>query len=283
MKNHFRAASVRKWSVRTRETRSLTARMAFTLIEILVVVVIISLMFALFAPTFSRARKASRNAVCLSNLRQFASAAGAYTHDQDGRYPIAQYMAIEGHRQIWYKWDFTTIKDKQLRRYITKPGIMWRSKTNDQIHQCPEFEGGANAPGSATGSTGQPTEPYTGYNYNTSYIGHGQGELREEPASVQDIRRPTLCAMFGDGEYETGANKFMRAPWDDVENDGDDFDGRSAGTQGYRHLDRTNVAWADGHAASWPDRYTETEPGEKDRIAPATGFLSPDNRLYDLK
>jgi len=256
---------------------------AFTLIEIMVVIAVIALLLAILLPAVSRARQAGQGAVCLSNLRQFASAAHVYTYEQSGRYPIAQYMATEGHLMIWYKWDFTTIKDKQQRRFITQPGLLWAGKAPERIQQCPSFNGGANAPGSDTNAQGRPTERYTGYNYNTSYVGHGEGENpRQEPASVQEIHRPAACVLFGDGEYSAGANKFMRAPWDDVHHGGDDFDGRSAGTQGYRHLGRTNVAWCDGHAVSWADLYTETEQAEQELIAPGTGFLSPDNRLYDL-
>jgi prepilin-type processing-associated H-X9-DG protein len=73
----------------------------------------------------------------------------------------------------------------------------------------------------------------------------------------------------------------MRAPWP---NPGDAaFFGRSAGTQGYRHLGRTNVVFCDGHAESIRQCYTDTDPAEAANIAPGTGFLSPDNSLYDLE
>jgi prepilin-type processing-associated H-X9-DG protein len=73
----------------------------------------------------------------------------------------------------------------------------------------------------------------------------------------------------------------MRAPWP---NPGDlGFFGRFAGTQGYRHRGMTNVAFCDGHAESWDERHAETLPAEQPNIAPSTGFLSPDNRLYDLQ
>ena len=73
----------------------------------------------------------------------------------------------------------------------------------------------------------------------------------------------------------------MRAPW---RNPGDEqFTGRYAGTQGYRHLERTNVAFCDGHAETRWQRYTDTYPPDQEKIAPGTGFLSPDNSLYDLE
>lgn len=89
----------------------------------------------------------------------------------------------------------------------------------------------------------------------------------------------TRTAILGDGQFASGANKFMRAPFD---SEGDDtFNGRWAGTQGYRHRKMTNVAFCDGHAESLRERFTNTDDyGGPANIAPGTGFLSPDNRMY---
>jgi prepilin-type processing-associated H-X9-DG protein len=71
----------------------------------------------------------------------------------------------------------------------------------------------------------------------------------------------------------------MRAPWP---NPGDaTFRGRWSGTQGFRHSGKSNAAFADGHADSLTRRFTEVEEGG-DKVAPGTGFLSPDNSIYDL-
>jgi len=71
----------------------------------------------------------------------------------------------------------------------------------------------------------------------------------------------------------------MRAPFP---NPGDaSFTGRWAGTQGFRHQKRTNVSYADGHAASLSACYTNNADGAG-HVAPGTGFLSPDNSAYDL-
>ena len=140
-----------------------------------------------------------------------------------------------------------------------------------EIQQCPSYRQAGNAD----------IEPFTGYNYNTSYIGHGSAESIPQPARYLEVKNPAQTALFGDGEYEGGANKYMRAPW---ANPGDlSFNGRYAGTQGFRHRGRTNVAFCDGHAQAMKDCYLETYPEDQKMIAEGTGFLSPDNRLYDLK
>jgi len=249
--------------------RYLGARGAFTIIELMVVVGIIALLASILLPALARARRQAASAACLSNLRQFVFAAQAYSQSHRDRYPIAQYAVMQFPRIIQYKWDFTTVVDTVAMTRTVKPGLLWTGGTDMEVHQCPSFKGDAQAPG----------EPYTGYNYNTSYIGHGQGEATVAPIIVTQVRRPADCALFGDGEFADGANKFMRSPYKDPQGGGDDLDNRTAGTQGFRHLGRTNVAFCDGHAATWGQRHTANSEGREP--APGTGFLSPDNRLYD--
>jgi prepilin-type N-terminal cleavage/methylation domain-containing protein/prepilin-type processing-associated H-X9-DG protein len=62
-----------EWSMDTRSTRR-----AFTLVELLVVVSIITLLVALLFPALSAAREASRQSVCQNNLRQFGVGLMAY-------------------------------------------------------------------------------------------------------------------------------------------------------------------------------------------------------------
>jgi prepilin-type processing-associated H-X9-DG protein len=94
------------------------------------------------------------------------------------------------------------------------------------------------------------------------------------------VLHPSGTVIFGDGEYGAGANKFMRAP---LPNPGDvAFKGRWAGTQGFRHDNKSNAAFCDGHVETLANRYTSSVE-KPEKIAPKTGFLSPDNSLYDLE
>jgi prepilin-type processing-associated H-X9-DG protein len=95
---------------------------------------------------------------------------------------------------------------------------------------------------------------------------------------MSEVRNPCKCALFGDGQYAGGANKFMRSPFTWA---GDTFPNRSAGTLGFRHNGAANVAFCDGHAQSFTHIYTQTTPTEEPKIAPKCGFLSADNSLYD--
>jgi prepilin-type N-terminal cleavage/methylation domain-containing protein/prepilin-type processing-associated H-X9-DG protein len=244
---------------------------AFTLIELLVVVAIIAMLASILVPSLVRGKAIAKSVVCLSNLRQFSLAAQLYASNQCGRYPIAYCFERSGDVRISHAWDFSTARDRATGQATVKPGLLWQGSGPPEIHQCPSFSGSAN----------WIEDRYTGYNYNTSYIGHGQWESIPAPAKCIDVLRPSRTALFGDGQYGNGANKFMRAPWS---NPGDAaFSGRSAGTQGFRHLRRTNVAFCDGHAASHGRRCVETYAFDQGNIAPGTGFLSEDNSLYDLQ
>lgn len=255
----------------TRLISHTAGRAAFTLVELLVVVAVIALLGAILLPSLRQAKAQAKSAVCLSNLHQMGIAAQSYAHTYQGRFPIAYYNENRPGLFISYAWDFISIKDWDAGGATRiDPGLLWQGSTNTKIQQCPSFDGEDN----------WLDDPYTGYNYNTSYVGHGQGEAIVAPVMVSAIRRPARCALFGDGQYASGANKFMRAPW---RNPGDEqFAGRFAGTQGYRHRDRTNVLFCDGHGESRAERHTETYPSDQTKIAPGTGFLSPDNTLYDL-
>jgi prepilin-type N-terminal cleavage/methylation domain-containing protein/prepilin-type processing-associated H-X9-DG protein len=242
---------------------SRVARPAFTLIELLVVVAIIAILAAMLLPALARSQTAARSIQCLGNLHQMAVAAHIYTDDNSDFYPIAQYY--DPTNDTYYCWDLTTIGGDPGR---VVPGLLWEGRGNVQIQQCPSYAGSAN----------YSDNPYTGYNYNTSYIGHGEGEAIPEPAKNSAVRHPAKTALFGDGQYASGADKFMRAPFPNPGDAG--FWGRTSGTQGFRHAGRSNTAFCDGHAESLAACYTNNS--ENSVVASGTGFLSPDNSMYEL-
>lgn len=250
----------------TRLEWPVVSKSGFSLVELLVVIGVIGFLIAILLPTLHKAREASRTTQCLSNLRQMAVAAAAYVSENDGRFPIAYFHANEGSRFITYAWDLTTIEENG-RVVEVVPGLLWARKGAKKIQQCPSFDGGAN----------WLVDPYTGYNYNTSYIGHGQYESVVVPARVTQIRSPARVALFGDGQWVGGANKFMRAPFPSAGDEG--FVGRWAGTQGFRHRKQTNVSFVDGHAETLRERFTDNADGAAN-VAAGTGFLSRDNTLY---
>jgi len=63
-------------------------RAAFTLLEMLVVIAVISILAALLFPVFARARDNGRRASCQSNLKQLGLAIAQYNSDYDEKYPM---------------------------------------------------------------------------------------------------------------------------------------------------------------------------------------------------
>jgi prepilin-type N-terminal cleavage/methylation domain-containing protein len=66
------------------ETRKINA---FTLLEILIVMAIISLLAALLLPMLQASRERARKSVCISNLRQIGMVLTTYKDEWDGLYP----------------------------------------------------------------------------------------------------------------------------------------------------------------------------------------------------
>ena len=229
---------------------------AFTLWELLAVIAIISLLVAVLIPSFLKVREMAWRLDCLCNIREMVFAAHQYACQHEGRLPPAY------------------VRDYTAKTTVTWESFLWGTGTQHRVQQCPAFKGSAMWQG----------DLYTGYNYNASYLG-GVTLLRKgvrlpnstESVRLSDVKAPAECALFGDGEYESGSNKFMRSPFPG------DLDADAslalAGTQGFRHGGFTNVGFVDGHVDSLKKRYTCT--GAYGTPAKGCGFLSPDNRLYD--
>lgn len=293
---------------------------AFTLVELLAVIAVIALLLGVSLPALQKAKEQARQVYCKNNLRQMVSAAHVYTANHDDYYPIAHFtrtvesvtetaVSASGPAAVSvipteppptqtvtydYCWDFTTIITADSRQIV--PGLLWEGDTARQVQQCPSYKGHDNWSGAA----------YSGYNYNTSYIGHGQdeavsadytGEMKSAdapagtlvlPAKQHRIRNTAQCILFGDGHYAGGANKLMRSP---VVWAGDtDWSLRTGGTQGFRHNSQTNIAWADGHVSAQTEYYTDTHPRYQPQLDAHNevnkvkiGFIGPTNALYDLK
>lgn len=246
-------------------------RRGFSLVELLVVVAVMALFISLLVPTLRRAQSDANTVVCLSNLRQLGNAAQLYTAQSQGYFPPAYYNPMT---DFWYlKYTRLPNGTRQM-----APGILWLGWTRSQLSdllvlQCPSL---VRQFGSQT--------LFCGYNYNTSYIGHGSLEADPAPATTSDITDPAQCALFGDGGYYGGIDFFMRAPdlLSPLPPNADSVSPtmRAAGTQAFRHHGDTNVVYCDGHAATVTHRYTLTAPYQA-FVGAGTGFLSPNNAAYE--
>ncbi len=248
-------------------------RQGFTIVELLVTIGIIALLLGLLMPALSGVGAAGRSTQCRSNLRQMALAAQQYAMVFDA-WPVAVRYENDGvFTTIAWDWESTAAGD-------ISPGPLWTFAGNpDRVQQCPEYHGSS--------STMIP-DPYTGYNYNTTYIG-GEAVF---PQTGWDAVRPGVaphacqrassCAMFGDGGRAGGTNKFMRAP---LNRESLPLSLIYSGGQAFRHGGATNVAYVDGHVG--PANTRQRGDMASDPLLnqfmdfPDNAFLSDDDRAYD--
>lgn len=259
----------------------MTRHRGLTIIELTVASAVVVVLLSLAVPGLASVRASGRATRCSSNLRQMGMAALLYsTHYRDGM-PAAILYPMTPAGMVTAAWDTEVRPDGTVR-----PGQIWRyTDSPGEVLQCPDYEGPPSG-----------SDPFTGYNYNTTYIG-AEGRFPEMDANGQwksgwnnarlglspaQHHRPTDCALFGDAGWKGGANKFMRAPSADVEQD---LGIVYAGGQAFRHRQCAHVVFLDGHVRPC-DRCCEGSHATApllDQVmgAPANGFLSDDDSLYD--
>ena len=76
------------WFLRLRARKALGRSQAFTLVELLIVIGIITLLAAMLLPTLGRAKEAARTISCSNNIRQLGIAAMTYSLDNRGNLPF---------------------------------------------------------------------------------------------------------------------------------------------------------------------------------------------------
>ncbi|HMN97173.1 MAG TPA: prepilin-type N-terminal cleavage/methylation domain-containing protein [Phycisphaerales bacterium] len=257
-------------------------RRGITLAETLVALAVLGILLGLALPVLGRITAAGRSAQCASNLRQMIAAAATYATQNGDRYPPAiLYVVVQGGVET-RAWDWI-----QAPGGVIRPGPLWAYVGDpDRVQQCPEFHGASTFAG----------DPHTGYQYNTTYLGtegflpsmgsdgawiDGWANARPGLPTMQH-RRTAETAVFADGGWKNGANKFMRAPSNQVEND---LAMVYAGGQAFRHSGSCNVAWLDGHCAcaTTPREGMHATPQLLESIMgwPRNGFLSEDDAAFD--
>lgn len=275
-------------------------RCAFTLIELLMVIAIISLLVGLLLPVLGKAREAGRTAVCASNIRQLAIMNHAYAVDHDGFYVRAAqdvFIDIGMFRGGYYRWH-------GYRDGPTDPFEPQRGPLGDyldaagRIKACPSYLDGFGTTGGNDFELGN-----GGYGYNQTYVG-GRFDLfgpptvgntggAERSARQSEVALPAATVMFTDAgiaqpdsafEPTVTEYSFCEPPFFQL-GPGPPSTLRATPSIHFRHNRDVNVAWVDGHVAAEPFARTTGSYGLSAQQVEFLGigwFGPDDNTLFDL-
>jgi prepilin-type N-terminal cleavage/methylation domain-containing protein len=129
---------------------------AFSLIELVVVISIISLLLGILMPALSRSRALTKQAVCQSRLRQWGLAFETYAASNSGYYPHIDGLDRANGNADNFGWVDMLPPLMGEKRWCDYP--LWQKPTKG-IYQCPAAKLGSSKP------------PYT-YDYNPQRNGY---------------------------------------------------------------------------------------------------------------
>ncbi|MDP7069781.1 MAG: type II secretion system protein [Phycisphaerales bacterium] len=268
-------------------------RRAFTMLEMMTVLVVIAVLAGLLFPALQLTSTASTRTHCRANLRQLARAATQYAIGHGGRLPPGLLYgtdadALSGDVRSWDWW--------RRPDGTVQAGPLWALTDRGSevaVLRCPT------APETPASWEG---DPVTGYNYNVAFVaaearpptagdaGLGAWELVVGKPNLEGLKELTLAqcrtagtaALFGTGGRRGGVNKFMRSPV----NAGSGYDTAYAGGQSFPG-GGSNVGWIDGHVSTCrtPSRgihWDALPTWLTDSLDwPNNGFLCDDASAYD--
>lgn len=246
---------------------------AFTLIELLVVIWIIAMLIAILLPAMKSARQAARAVACASNLRQLALANMAYTQDHDTRYVPGMSQPLENLHRWWGQRSSTADAFDPAKG----PLVPYLSE-NHRIRRCPSFN--AYQSGFEAGCGG--------YGYNNTYVGTDNINDHDPAlgAKVHWFASPTQTVMFADAAILQAPTQLIEYSF--AEPDFYPFNGNHlpvGPSIAFRHRDRANVAWLDGHVNEQRMSFTRNNVygvTQAQNRAAAIGWFGPENNsLFD--
>jgi prepilin-type N-terminal cleavage/methylation domain-containing protein/prepilin-type processing-associated H-X9-DG protein len=228
-----------------------SGRNAFTLIEILVVVAIISILAAILFPVFARARENARRSSCMSNLKQMGIAMMMYVQDYDETYP--QTISPVPTSVPASKYPDGAIWTQITYMGSTYNAIFWQQMLypyhrNMQIFWCP--------------SSSISYQPYFPTSKLVPSNGHyGANSLLMPTDYVSTVKlssiqsASTTYAFMDFGTYSasyyrsfTSSGNVYYLPGGDCSTISSSLTKNTDDCQNGRHLSGVNVAFADGHA-----------------------------------
>ena len=265
---------------------------AFTLVELLVVIAVISLLMAILMPALVSVRSGAREVVCKSNIRQLLLANIGYANENDGYYVAAASDIWDGaglHR--WHG----------VRASLDEPfdpvgGPLAGYLADGGVKKCPEkvdFVKGEGWDRNFEQGCG-------GYGYNMAYIGSRTWESGLDSAEAfraayarttrtTEVSRPEETLMFADAAMSRDGRSYIEYSF--AEPPFTVYAGRvmrgvyMSPSIHFRHRNRANIGWAGGSVGAQQMAQGEhTSAYGVDSGAMKLGWFDPvDNTPFDLE
>jgi len=272
-------------------------RAAFSLIELIVVLSIISLLMGILVPALSRARREAYSVVCRSNIRQIYLANEGYAGGHDDFYVRAAPdiwdstgFGVGGGRHRWHgvREASGIHPDPKKNTFDPLKGPLRVYLADGKIKQCPQIvrfvkDGNKNAFEAGCGGYGYNSVGVGSRNYQYGFC----DEAMRSSMKTTEINRPSEKVMFTDTGFVQGDKSkyiieysFCEPPHFVFFNGIKIIEaGRPVPSIHFRHLGKTNVIWCDGHVSSELFAFSKLEQEVLERFK--IGWFGPeDNRLF---
>ena len=226
----------------------------FTLIELLVVIAIIAILAAILMPSLASSRERAKQTQCSGNLKTLAFSTISYADDYNGNIP---------HHTAFKNGEVVPVHDKMFGQYGLGP--VWKDYAkativpyfHGQVHPDKATAKLADLPKQAVCPAGRRHPgsdnpvmdgfPHGSYSYNQYLVTaalNNAGDPDPRYDTFARIQSPSTRFLIADvgantncGKEVSGKNSTLSAAW------------HHRFFQ-YRHNDRTNIAFADGHVTS---------------------------------
>lgn len=121
-------------------------RRAFTLLELLIVIVIIAGLIAIIMPAMANARSKGRLTACASNLRQIGMGFRSYLGDNNDIFPYASFMPSVSPAPLPLSAEPLYISEVLAQHLSESDKVFWCPLDNSGVGRDPDPAGGAPKP-----------------------------------------------------------------------------------------------------------------------------------------